>query len=84
MESGTQSPATTEALNEIYRAILKFQSHGTGERLVLPEILRHVDRISEAGHAGVGRSPFARAEIDPGYCPSLQPLFRLSLSEHHS
>ena len=24
MESGTQSPATTEALNEIYRAILKF------------------------------------------------------------
>jgi Protein of unknown function (DUF4239) len=48
MESGTQSPATTEALNEIYHAILKFQSLGTDERLVLAEILRHVDRISEA------------------------------------
>jgi hypothetical protein len=48
MESGTESPATTEALNGIYRAILKFQSLGTDERLVLAEILRHVDRISEA------------------------------------
>jgi hypothetical protein len=48
MESGTQSPATTEALNEIYRAVLKFQSLGTDERLVLAEILRNVDRISEA------------------------------------
>src|SRR5262245_46292967 len=48
MESGTQSPATTEALSESYRAILKFQSFGTDERLVLAEILRHVDRISEA------------------------------------
>ena len=48
MESGTQSPATTEALNEIYHAVLKFQSLGTDERLVLAEILRHVDRISKA------------------------------------
>jgi hypothetical protein len=48
MESGTQSPATTEALNEIYHAVLKFQSLGTDERLVLAEILRQVDRISEA------------------------------------
>jgi len=48
MESGTQSPATTEALNEIYQAVLKFQSLGTDERLVLAEILRHVDRMSEA------------------------------------
>jgi len=48
MESGTQSPATTDALNDIYHAILKFQSFGTDERLVLAEILRHVDRISEA------------------------------------
>jgi hypothetical protein len=29
MESGTQSSATTEALNEIYNAVLKFQSLGT-------------------------------------------------------
>src|SRR5262245_66027912 len=48
MESGTQSSATTEALNEIYHAVLKFQSLGTDERLVLAELLRHVDRISEA------------------------------------
>jgi hypothetical protein len=48
MESGTQSPATTEALSEIYHAVLKFQSLGTDERLVLAEILRQVDRISEA------------------------------------
>jgi len=48
MESGTTSPATTRALSEIYRAILKFQSFGTDERLVLTEILRHVDRMSEA------------------------------------
>src|SRR5262249_9019827 len=48
MESGTQSLATTEALSQIYRAILKFQSLGTDERLVLAEILRQVDRISEA------------------------------------
>jgi hypothetical protein len=33
MESGTQSPATTEALNEIYRAILKFQSLGTDDEM---------------------------------------------------
>src|SRR5215467_1237058 len=37
MESGTQSPATTEALNEIYHAVLKFQSLGTDERLVLAD-----------------------------------------------
>jgi len=48
MESGTQSPATTEALNEIYHAVFKFQSFGTDERLVLAEVLRQVDRISEA------------------------------------
>jgi hypothetical protein len=47
MESGTQSPATTEALNEIYHAILKFQSLGTDERLVLAEILRHVDVMAD-------------------------------------
>ena len=48
MESGRQSPVTTEALNEIYQAVLKFQSLGTDERLVLGEILRNVDRISES------------------------------------
>jgi Protein of unknown function (DUF4239) len=48
MERCTQSPGTTEALNEIYHAVLKFHSFGTDEGLVLAEILRHVDRISEA------------------------------------
>ena len=48
MESDTRSPATTEALNEIYHAVLKFRSFGTDETLVLAEILRQVDRISEA------------------------------------
>src|SRR5262249_15899001 len=48
MESGTQSSATTEALNEIYHPVLKLQSLGTDERLVLAEMLRQVDRISEA------------------------------------
>src|SRR5262249_4530981 len=48
MESATQSSGTTEALSQIYGAILKFQSLGTDERLVLAEILRQVDRISEA------------------------------------
>ena len=41
-------PCYYDALNDIYHAILKFQSFGTDERLVLAEILRHVDRISEA------------------------------------
>ena len=48
MASGKASPATTEALNEIYHAVLKFHSFGTDEGLVLAEILRQVDRIGEA------------------------------------
>ncbi len=40
MASGTASPATTELLNEIYHAVLKFHSFGTDEGLVLAEILR--------------------------------------------
>ena len=58
MASGKHSPATTEALNEIYHAVFKFHSFGTDEGLVLAqllrrelalaELLRQVDRISEA------------------------------------
>ena len=48
MANGMQSRATTEALNEVYRAVLKFHSFGTDEGLILAEILRQVDRISEA------------------------------------
>ena len=76
MESGTQSPATTEALNEIYHAILKFQSLGTDERLVLAEILRHVDRISEARRE--------RRVMADGIVPGdhLGGAFRRRLSDH--
>ena len=48
MANGALSPATTEALYEVYNAVLKFHSFGTDEGLVLAEILRQVDRISEA------------------------------------
>src|SRR5262245_1599565 len=48
MESRMQTPATTEALNEIYRAIRKSQSFGTDQTTVLAQLLRHIDRISEA------------------------------------
>jgi hypothetical protein len=50
MESGTQVPLLLRRLNEIYTAVFKFQSFGTDERLVLAEMLRQVDRISEARH----------------------------------
>ena len=48
MARGKQSPATTEALNEIYDAVFKFHSFGIDEGRVLAELLRQVDRISEA------------------------------------
>jgi hypothetical protein len=38
----------TGALNEIYDAVFKFHSFGTDKGLVLAEILRQVDRISDA------------------------------------
>jgi len=48
MANGKQSRATTEALNEVYQATLKFHSFGGDEGLILAEILRQIDRISEA------------------------------------
>lgn len=48
MANGKQSHATTEALNEVYHATLKFHSFGSDEGLILAEILRQTDRISEA------------------------------------
>jgi len=48
MANGKQSRATTEALNEVYQATLKFHSFGGDEGLILAEILRQIDQISEA------------------------------------
>ena len=48
MANEIDSPAVTEALKEIYRAVLKFHAIEAGEGLVISEILRQVDRISDA------------------------------------
>jgi len=48
MANGKLSRATTEALNEVYQATLKFHSFGGDEGLILAEILRQIDQISEA------------------------------------
>jgi hypothetical protein len=48
MEHESDSPAVTKALNEIYRTVLKFHSIDASEGLVIAEILRQVDRISDA------------------------------------
>ena len=48
MQNETDSPAVTEALNEIYRAVLKFHTIESGEGIVIAELLRQVDRISDA------------------------------------
>lgn len=47
MGHGTSSRDVTIALTEIYNAVLKFHTFGTFESLVVAEILRDVDRISE-------------------------------------
>jgi hypothetical protein len=47
MGQGTSSRDVTIALTEIYDAVLKFHTFGTFESLVVAEILRDVDRISE-------------------------------------
>jgi len=52
MANGKQSRATTEALNEVYHATLKFHSFGGDEGLILAEILRQIDRIRKAVGAG--------------------------------
>lgn len=48
MDRETDSPAVTEALKEVYRAVLKFHDVGTSEGLVISAILRQVDSISDA------------------------------------
>ena len=47
MDRGTSSHDVTLALNGIYSAVLKFHTFNTFEALVVAEILRDVDRISE-------------------------------------
>jgi len=48
MEQGRLSAASTEALGKVYAALLKFHDFGASEGLVIGEILRQVDRLSEA------------------------------------
>ena len=48
MEQGRLSTASTEALDHVYAAVLKFHDIGASEGLVVAEILRQVDRLSEA------------------------------------
>ena len=48
MEQGKAGAATTEAMGKIYDAVLKFHTLGADEGLVIAEILRHVDNLSEA------------------------------------
>ena len=47
MDRGTSSNDVTAALSAIYTAVLKFHPFGPFESLVVAEILRDVDRISE-------------------------------------
>jgi hypothetical protein len=48
MGQESDSPDVTKALNDIYRAVLKFHSFNANEGIVIAEILRQVDRISDA------------------------------------
>ena len=48
MERETDSPAVTRALNTIYQEVLKFHQYGADESVVIAEILRQVDAISDA------------------------------------
>jgi len=48
MQEESDSPAATAALNEVYRAVLKFHAFEAGEGIVLAAMLRQVDRISDA------------------------------------
>src|SRR5262245_59391174 len=47
MDRGTSNNDVTAALSAIYTAVLKFHPFGAFETLVVAEILRDVDRISE-------------------------------------
>jgi hypothetical protein len=48
MEHETDSPAVTKALKDIYRAVLKYHAFSTDEGVVITEILRQVDDMSDA------------------------------------
>ena len=48
MERETDSPEVTDALSRIYWAALKYHSFGANEGIVVAEILRQVDSISDA------------------------------------
>ena len=48
MEKGELSRETTQALNRIYDAVLKFHAVDTSEGVVIAEILRNLDQLSEA------------------------------------
>ncbi len=48
MERETDSPEVTDALSGIYWTVLKYHSIGPGESIVIAEILRQVDSISDA------------------------------------
>jgi hypothetical protein len=48
MEQGRASHTVTGTLTEIYGAVLRFHAYDAGEALVVAEILRNVDQISEA------------------------------------
>jgi hypothetical protein len=48
MEHESDSPDVTQALYAIYRAVLKFHSPDNKESLVIAEMLRQIDHISDA------------------------------------
>ena len=48
MAQGRVSAGATDALGHIYDAVLKFHAIGGSEGLVIAEVLRQVDRLSEA------------------------------------
>jgi hypothetical protein len=47
MDRGTASSEATVALSEIYNAVLKFHNFNTYEAIVVAEMLRNVDELSE-------------------------------------
>jgi Protein of unknown function (DUF4239) len=48
MEAGHSSPAAREAMTVLYAAVLKFHAADNNEAIVLSELLRQVDQMSEA------------------------------------
>lgn len=48
MQEGKDSPAVTAALTDIYGAVLKFHAEQRSEALVVADILRQVDLVSQA------------------------------------